>query len=205
MTVQVDWAWESSGWETKHVSPWPGKFWIQTNLGWIPCFYSPRWVRRARYADWLLMTASWTSAQFLPHWGFQGPFQTFASGTQAFYIISLVSYSWIRFHSHWIERKGALSGSGDSFTQALPQGSKQLWSRPSPPHVCPWQPHPFKDPLVLYYLRLTKEAEKPWAGASWDWNTAVKTFLGVVMGPGATFPQLVANRVWLDSWVSPHT
>lgn len=199
------------GEKLKHVSPWPGKLWIQTNLGWSPCFYSPSWVPCRQLSAvsqecWLATNDSLLDfAQFLPPCGFQGPFWTFASGTQAFYIISLVSYGWIRFHSHWIGRKGALSGSGDWFTQALPQGPKQPWSRPSPSQVCPWQPRPFKDPLVLYYLRLTKEAEKPWAGASWDWNTAVKTFLGVVMGLGATFPQLVANRVWLDSWVSPHT
>ena len=109
------------GEKLKHVSPWPGKLWIQTNLGWSPCFYSPRWVpcRQVSAASqecWLATNDGLLDfAQFLPHCGFQGSFRTFTSGTQAFYIISLVSYGRIRFHSHWIGRKGALSGSGDWF------------------------------------------------------------------------------------------
>lgn len=47
------------------------------------------------------------------------------------------------------------------------------------------------------YLRLMKDAEKPWAAISSDWKTAVKMFPDVTMGLGATSPQLVANRVLL--------
>lgn len=55
------------------------------------------------------------------------------------------------------------------------------------------------------YLRLTKDAEKPWPGISSDWKTAVNMFPDVTMGPGATSPQLVANRVSLVSKVPPQT
>lgn len=55
------------------------------------------------------------------------------------------------------------------------------------------------------YLRLTKDAEKPWPGISSDWKTAVNMFPDTTMGLGATSPQLVVNRVSLVSKVPPQT
>ena len=191
----------------KHVSPWPGKFWIQTNLGWSPCFHSPD-ESHADMGLWAscepgtlndgLRLNSCPTADFRVHFGH--------SRVALRPSTSFLYWSTVESGSILIELEGRVhsrdqvigsSGTSPGFWPAV----EQTLTSPGL-HM---EPRPLKDLLVLYHLRLTKEAEKPWAGASWDWNTAVKTLPGVVMGRGATFPQLVANRVWLDSWVSAHT
>lgn len=122
VTVQADWAWESSGWETKHVSPWPGKFWIQTNLGWIRVL-QPQ-VSVASQVRWLLMRPPGLRLNSCPTEDFRVHFSDIQGvAPVAFYIISsseLQLNSAVPFSLNW--KEGCTSGSGDSFTQALPPG-----------------------------------------------------------------------------------
>lgn len=108
--------------------------------------------------------------------------------------------------SHWLSKEAVPAELGDSLVvlpgltirtvlMGLSHCSPRLTEAPALPQQLRFQ----------CYLRLTKDAEKPWPGISSDWKRAVNVFPDVTMGLGATSPQLVANRVSLVSEVPSQT